>query len=76
MNTPNRLPHRPVTLRDVRPMSVYDVVPPSGRAGIAKAQAAAVMVRFNRRMDAILQRMDDLIAAREERERERRRRGR
>jgi hypothetical protein len=66
----------PVTARDVRPMSVYDVVPPSGRAGIAKAQVAAVQNHFNRRFDAIIQRMDDHIAYVEELRRERRRRGR
>ena len=36
----NRLPtHRPVTIRDVRPMSIYDVMPASAHAGIDKAKA-------------------------------------
>ena len=73
----NRLPtHRPVTLKDVRPMSVYDAVPRSYLPGIAKAQAAASMNRFSRKMDAVVQRLDDHIAYVEERKRERRRRGR
>ena len=45
----------PITTRDIRPMNVYDAVPPEGRAGIAKAQAAAAMVHLNRRLDAVIQ---------------------
>ena len=75
--TQNRLPtHRPVTIRDVRPMNIYDVVPPEGRAGIAKAQLTAVMNRMNRRTTQLVQRLDDHIAYLEELKRERRRRGR
>ena len=66
----------PVTVRDVRPMSVYDVVPPEGRAGIERARTAAAFNRIGRKMDAVVQRLADLREAEEERRRERRRRGR
>lgn len=73
----NRLPtHRPVTLRDVRPMNIYDVVPPEGRAGIERAKVGAVVNGVTRKMDAVVQRLDDLREAQEERKREGRRRGR
>ena len=57
-------------------MNIYDVVPPEGRAGIAKAQVAAMTNRVSRRLDAVIQRLDDRIAAEDERRKERRRRGR
>jgi hypothetical protein len=75
----SRLPPRelrPATVRDVRRLSVYDVVPPSGRPGVDLARLDAAMNRLNRKTAAVVQRLDDLADAIEERQRERRRRGR
>ena len=73
----NRLPkHRPVTLRDVRPPSVFDYVPPEGHANIKAAQTTAAMRRLNRQMNGVVERLADLREAEEERHRERCRRGR
>ena len=66
----------PITIRDVMPMSVYDAVRPEDRAGVAKAQAVAVTKRISRTWDAVIQKLDDIRDAEEERQRERRRRGR
>jgi hypothetical protein len=57
-------------------MSVYDVVPPSGRIGIDLARLDAVRNRLNRKTAAVVQRLDDLADAIEAAARERRRRGR
>ena len=77
VSAPNWLPtDGPPTIRDVRPTTIYDLVPPEGRAGIERARAAAALNRVSRKMDAVIQRLDDLADATEERRKERRRRGR
>ena len=66
----------PLTIRDIRPMNIYDVVSPEGPAGIDRAKAVAVTTRINRKWEAVIQKLDDIQAAEEQRQRERRRRGR
>ena len=65
-------------VENVGPKTIYNYVDqtPLEQAAIAQAQARAAMNRLTRKMGAVVQRLDDRIAAEEEHRRERRRRGR
>ena len=72
----NKLPtHRPATLDDVTPPSLYDGLTPQDRLRLDLAKAQALAHRLDRLNAAAWQREQDNRAKREEEERERRRRG-